>query len=419
MLLKAKSDVRAVPFIAMVCASLLLLTAQRSIAQSVQDISPEKFVPSLGSDGGGGTLELRAEATIYGQNVYLKQVCRWPDRDDAFFAPIGNLLLMRIDKEASYTSVSMSTLKAKLRDAGINLAVIRLSGAMACTVARSDLSYDEQSAMQQWLGANPDARDTNTQRTARRDESQSIKVPQAATAAADQSISVQNAQADAADTTGDDKTLRQLLTQDLAVRLSVDADALQIDFAPRDEQLLQLRQSQMSFHIEPQRVFGLGRVEWTVSLTQAAEPAKRSIAATARLWQKQLVAVKPIAYRQVIQDADVTERVVLVDHIPTAAMLKRQQAVDQQASQDLQPGTVLTARMVNPVPLVRQGQLVTITITSGGVSITAVARAMEQGVYGQTVRVRNEETRETYEVIVTGPQRAQMSSRPGEVASVN
>jgi hypothetical protein len=49
------------------------------------------------------------------------------------------------------------------------------------------------------------------------------------------------------------------------------------------------------------------------------------------------------------------------------------------------------------------------------VSVKTVAKAMEGGSYGQTIRVKNEATNETYEVVLTGPQEGTM----GPVASLS
>ena len=42
--------------------------------------------------------------------------------------------------------------------------------------------------------------------------------------------------------------------------------------------------------------------------------------------------------------------------------------------------------------LVKSGQLVSVTLTQGAIQAKSVARAMEQGTIGQTIRVRNEAT---------------------------
>src|SRR5689334_1567006 len=47
----------------------------------------EKFVPGGERFAGGATLELKGEVTLIGEEVKLKQVCRWPDADKAAFEP--------------------------------------------------------------------------------------------------------------------------------------------------------------------------------------------------------------------------------------------------------------------------------------------------------------------------------------------
>ena len=54
------------------------------------------------------------------------------------------------------------------------------------------------------------------------------------------------------------------------------------------------------------------------------------------------------------------------------------------------------------MPLVKPGQLVTINLRKGTVELRSVARAMEEGSLGQTIRVRNENTRDVLDVTVTG-----------------
>src|SRR6476620_10615944 len=66
--------------------------AEITAAPSTQstDEAGEKFVPADPSTF-GATVEMRAEATIVGAEVKLKQVCRWSDRDAAALAPIADM----------------------------------------------------------------------------------------------------------------------------------------------------------------------------------------------------------------------------------------------------------------------------------------------------------------------------------------
>ncbi len=358
----------------------------------------EKFVPG-DSMLSGATLELREEATIVGAEVKLKQLCRWSERDEAAMSPIGDLVVMRITPGKPFKSISVNEIKSVLRDAKVNLAGLNFVGAISCTINRSDAHVDESVAMQQWIDA----------RTPDKVEETPATAPAAPVA------TVQPAKA------GDVRTLRDLLAADVATRLNLPADQLQMNFKPLDEKVLNLAEPLFKFQIEPTRVRNLGNVEWDVTVISESGNKKISIAATARAWQNQAVLAKPLGYKQQITEGDVVEKRVLVDSLPDDQLVSKPQAVGQQASRELKPGTVLSARMLDPVELVKSGQFVTVTVAHGAVSIKTVARAMESGSLGQTIKVKNETTREIFDVVLTGPQQGSLNTdaAPTNVAVTN
>ena len=207
------------------------------------------------------------------------------------------------------------------------------------------------------------------------------------------------------------RSLRQALAEDLALRLNIPLDRLQVQFNPKDERVLALSEPQFRFNLEPTRARNLGDVGYDVLLVHgdasAGElPATRRVALAgfARAWETQVVVAKHLTGRQVIRAEDVTEQRTLVDRLSDEPLLTLAQVVNQQAARDLKPGTAVTARMVEAVPLAKTGQFVTVTFNQGGVHIKTVGRAMETGSFGQTIKVRNETTNDTYEVILAGPQ---------------
>jgi len=138
---------------------------------------------------------------------------------------------------------------------------------------------------------------------------------------------------------------------------------------------------------------------------------KMTINAVARAWEEQVIVARPLAIHKILSAADFTSRRVLVDSLSDHQLLTMDQCVGQQAATDLRPGVVMTAQLVDAVPLVKAGQLVTVNLTRGTVQLRSVARAMEQGALGQTIRVRNENTRDVLDVTVTGPQEARLGER--------
>jgi flagella basal body P-ring formation protein FlgA len=360
-----------------------------------------------------GCIELRTEASVFGQEVRLKQICRWSDADAPIFTAIAELIVVRFDSNTPFKSISMDELKKTQTDAKANLAVMRFSGPMLCTVRRTDTAVDPKNSLDQWI----DARQTNIAEAPTRAELKQA-LPLAAVAEP-QAVLASNrppAAATAAPTASDVsplRTLRQLLTEDLSVRLRVPVHQLQINFNPKDDRVLNLPEPQFKFNLEANRARNLGNVEWTVTVVHQgnipgapqAIPAtqKVTVAATARAWQTQVLLSKPLGQRQVIQPTDVIEQRMLVDTLSDELLLTTAQTVGQQTSRDVKPGTVMTARMVEAVPLAKAGQYVTINVNHGAIRLTTAGRAMEGGSFGQVIRVRNEDTNETYHVQLTGP----------------
>jgi flagella basal body P-ring formation protein FlgA len=373
----------------------------------------EKFVPGTGRAAAGATLELRGDAIIVGADVKLKQICRWSDSDAATFLPVADLVVMRINHGSPFRSITLDQLRSTLHDAGMNLGVVKFAGPLSCTVSRSDASYDEQSALRQWADAKEEGDAEMRGRGDAEKDAQTRDLPIAPLPASPRP------RVPASSPTGTEespaRSLQSILLDDLSIRLGLPKEQLQVNFNPADEKLLNLSEPLFKFNIEPRRVRDLGEVSWNVLVLTGSGSQKGTIVATARAWQTHVTLARPLSYHQVIQDADVVERRTLADRLPNEALLNMSQVVGQEAARDLQVGTVMSARMVDAVPLVKPGQLVTITVSSGSVQIKTVGRAMEEGAYGQAVRVRNETTRDVFEVVMTGPQQGTLDPLPGTV----
>jgi len=362
-----------------ICLAILMLTIAAGRCAAQVYAMTEAFVPS--TSVAPSTLELRNEATVIGREVKLKSVCRWNDGDARTFAPVAELVIAKIDPANPFRGISIDQVKDTLTAAGINVGRVRFTGALHCTITRSDAEVSGASGLEKWEDAKQDV---------------SAK-PQAAVEAAPTTAPV-----------AEGKTLREILTEDLAQHLGFPVDSIQLQFNPQDEKLVSLTDSAFKFQIIPQRVRNLGTVQWDVNMSGAGGARKAVIGAYARAWQDQIVTTRALAYKQLLTDADVVEKRALVDRLPDDALLTRPQIVGQQAARELHPGTVVTSHSLEAVPLVKAGQLVTITLTRDSMQVTTVARAIEAGTYGQTIRVKSEATKDLFDVTLTGPQTAKM-----------
>jgi len=362
----------------------------------------EHFAPGNDRFVSGATLEIRGDATIYGGEVKLKQVCRWSDADAQVFTPVADLVIARIDAKHPFKSISIEQIRTALRGAGINMGVLRFAGPLTCTLTRSDGEVDEQTALAQWASAKQEA-----------DTALPVPVPNAIPAAA--SVPAFRGDTKPSRDASPTRSLSSILTDDLAVRLGIPADQLQMTFNPQDENVLRMAEPLFRFNIVSRQAMSLGQVSWEVQILTGGKAQRVSINAFARAWQNQLVVAKPLGYHQVIRGEDLSEQRVLVEQMPAEPMVSSSQVLGQEAARELNTGTIVSARMVDPITLVKTGQLVTIAVNVGQVAVKTVGTAMETGTFGQTVKVRNESTRDIYEVTVTGPQEGTISPPPSSI----
>ena len=362
-----------------VAATVAIGTAAGAAHGQTTAPAAERFVANAGP--AGGTLTLRPRAVVTGADVRLRDVCRWADGDAAAFAPLADLTVSRLGDGGSTVELPVETLRATLREAGVNLAAVRLGGAGTCVVTR-DITA---------AAAEP------------------TTAAAAATAAAtDPPLTAAEAECNPF------HTLRDRLLADAAQRLNVAAADLQLTFVERDASLLNLSEPTFHFQLDPKQVQQLGRVSWDVTVQSGSATQRAVVTADARAWQNQLVLTRPAAYHQVLRAGDVSERRVLLDRLGDDAPLARSQAIGQPVARELKGGAVLTARLLDPLPLVRPGQYVTVTLNHGSVQVRTVVRALEGGTFGQSIKVRNDATRDEYQVTLTGPQVATLGPTPGD-----
>lgn len=406
--------------LAMLAWSALLpmrLSCYGQEASSASDLTDgQKFVPSDSLSSPAGTLELRQEATVFGGDVKLKQICRWSEADAPVFTPIADLVVLHVPDKTPFQPISVDNIRQTLHEAGINIAMINFAGATSCTISRSDVPVSQQDAMQQWIDAQQKGGLAKIAEPAAQNPAASPDLlPIAgAPAVASAGPAPSSGAVPAAEVQGaadpNFHSLRQLLTSDICTRLDIAPAAIQMTWSPEDEKVLSLVEPCFKFDIKPSRARTLGNVSWDVNIFTDSASKKVHIAASAREWLDQVIVAKPLAMKEILTAEDFATKHILVDSLPDQTLLRLDQCVDQQAAEDLKPGVIMTAQMVDPVPLVKPGQLVTVTLTQGSIQVRSVARALEEGTLGQAIKVRYENTRDVLDVTVTGPQEARLGS---------
>ena len=375
----------------LVILTLLAWATQTLVSQWGFGAEPEKFIAARPVYR-AVVVELKSEATIAGSEVRLKQVARWPESDASAMEQTGELVVMRFERGKAMQDLDVEQVRRSLEEAGVNLAGMNIAGALSCRVKRNDPRLEV--ALEQAVAVN-------------------VQRLMPATRPAESSTVVATAES------GPNRTLKEILIAELAQRLGLAPEQLEVRFSPQDEKLANLSEPQFAFEISPSRQRKLGDVGWEVLLSASAGKQKVNISGYARAWQTLVFATRPIVVKQLLRDEDLASQRVLVDRLAEDMPLKKEQIIGQQASRDITAGMQLNAKMIEPVQLAHVGQLINVSVQQGRVELKWVAEAREIGCYGQTIRVRKPGTREEFNLLLTGPQEAKLVGSVGAPVAVN
>jgi flagella basal body P-ring formation protein FlgA len=312
-------------------------------------------------------IEVRGEAVVVGAEVRLRQLCRFSREDSEFARQFGDLVIQRFTGRASERQVSLSEIRDVLSAAGANPAALHFAGALSCRVRRSDAP------------ASPSEWPVPVATVAKAPASGEQPLP--ADSEVGESLPA--------------NTLKSLLLQDLAYRLSLNPADLQLSFQGPHAGVANLVESQVQFDFEPVRARNLGPVHWNLTLrAPGGDEQQLRLQAHARAWFLIPTAQRHLQAGQVLSPSDVVARRVLLDRLPEPRPMPVERIVGQQASRDIPAGATLTATLLKPVELARPGQLITVLSRRGGVQVQSVMRCLDSGSRGEMVRVRNEATRQ-------------------------
>ncbi|MBX3747512.1 MAG: flagellar basal body P-ring formation protein FlgA [Verrucomicrobiae bacterium] len=117
------------------------------------------------------------------------------------------------------------------------------------------------------------------------------------------------------------------------------------------------------------------------------------VAASARIWREIPVAQVPLLRGQTLADA-----AVILERRDVLALRGAPGVFDPgdpslELVENIAAGQPILARSVRPRPVIRRGQLVEAVMESGALSITLKVEALQDGLPGENIRVRNQLTR--------------------------
>jgi flagella basal body P-ring formation protein FlgA len=330
-------------------------------------------------------VRMLASAEVTGAKVRLGHVCtlEWVgaavSRGDA--GRVEDAVIAEAGAGGTVT-VEIGPVLRALSSAGLKPGEIRLDGAVRCVVSLKPADpHGDEAGLMAWAGGS--SADGPATRAA---------PPQAPAGEAEARLEVEFVEFH-----GETGSLGELLRHDLARRLELAPETVQLTFAPSAMESLK-RTGVAVRHIRPLKADDLGEVSWTV----VVEGEEMRIGAQASATVTRALAARELPGDLVIQEKDVEAQRLRIRRLADRGM-EVSAAVGRRTVGPWQAGEVLTAGRLAPWMLVREGEYVSVAMVRNGVEIRVLAKALDRGAYGEVVRAISETTGQEMRVVMTGP----------------
>ena len=144
----------------------------------------------------------------------------------------------------------------------------------------------------------------------------------------------------------------------------------------------------------PGRPDFLGRTSFTVQLRVDGQRVKRIHGTVSiEVRQEVVMLMRPMDKHAIITAADVHLQRVQFSRPPRQVVMQLADAIGKRTRRALRAKAMLRTYDVEAQPVVQKGDVVTIIVESAALKVATVGEALENGAQGETIRVRNTESR--------------------------
>jgi flagella basal body P-ring formation protein FlgA len=201
------------------------------------------------------------------------------------------------------------------------------------------------------------------------------------------------------------RTLRQAVIDQINEALARYGGRAEVVFDRTSTQALDLSGPTYSFKVRRRGNSPLGLVQLEVDVVAEGERLQTvPVVAQVSMVRPSLVARRSINQGGVIQSHDVELVQLTFSRTDKLGIDDTAQVIGQRAKQFISAGSLIDSSMIESVPLVMRGQLVTLTSVAGAVRVLTTAKAIEDGLLGETITVRAaDDKRVEFDAVVVGP----------------
>jgi len=290
------------------------------------------------------SLKLRGNAVATGGKLTLADVLDFSQSDPALLAAIGEKPVSAA-AEQTPGEVTHEMLVARLRELGVNMARVTVSGSLACRVEQA-------------------------QPVATTSESTQEVTPLVREAAGEKPV-----------------TLADAIRAQIADQLASLHGEIDVNFEAAGREFLELTTPPFDFTIRGPRGVQLGVQEFSVSIRRDGRLYRAiRIGAMVKMTRKVVVASKPINVGTYIRpdSLELAERTFSSNE--EIGVEQTDRLVGQQATAFMPVGQIVRLRDIKAVDLVKRSQSVTV-VGDGAIQLRLTGVALDSGGFGETVRI--------------------------------
>jgi flagella basal body P-ring formation protein FlgA len=234
-----------------------------------------------------------------------------------------------------------------------------------------------------------------------------------AASSSDPGRGIQDARLSAAETSRWDPNslegiLRTHIGHRLAQRAGIEGKPI-IRFSPTSGNVLALSRPTYEFEVVERGDRLLGLIAFEVQVLEGGQVARTvPVLAQVTFAAQVVAAARAINRGETIRPGDLIIEERIFDRLEDVGLPDTQPLIGQRARRFVDQRAMLTARDIEPVPLVIRNDLVTVVARRGGIVVRGTAKASSSGGIGEAVLLRNELSRESFSGIVIGPRTVEL-----------
>jgi flagella basal body P-ring formation protein FlgA len=331
---------------------------------------------------------LTAEAVVVEDVMRIGALCDLAGFDYETELKLARLVVTDAPEEGSFKEVHIDQVRAALAEAGHNLAQVTLGGAIECKAVRPSRPQPQTPAQDQ-------SSDT-TERTQAFNTGRPRVQPAHATG-----------NSNAAGT-----SLREAVVKFFNEELTRFGGRADVVFGQTDSQVLELCSPPFDFVVRRRGGSDLGTVHLEISVLAEGEVVQRiPLTVSARMVREVVVARGPINQEAVIRESDLTTARMSFTRLDRLGLCDPSLVVGQRAKRFIAAGDKIEMELLEQVPLVVRGQLVTLVSSVGGIEVVTTAKAMGNGYLGDGIAVRDaNDRRRSFDGTIIGPGKVRVGS---------